>query len=365
MGRMAVPSLQPALEAGMVKRSTRWLWWLVVPLVAGVFAAACWGNDDADPTPTPGATASPTAAVSPSPAGTATPTSPVTPETTATPTVPPGTFAYTVVRGDTLFSIARRFGTTVELLSELNGITDPSQIDAGDVLLIPISGSVTPSPTATTTPGGVSLEIEHGPRGTNRIALTFDMGGRVEPALDIMDFLVANDVHATIFMTGAMAENPNTDAGRQVLGIIDDHRDQFALGNHSYSHPDFRDLTDAEIADELARTELAVAKYTSETMPPLFRPPYGGLDADVLEAVGAAGYAYTIMWDVDTVDWRPPEEGGPSAEDISTKVLNNAQGGSIVIMHLGGYNTFEALPAIVEGLRGRGFELVTVSELLD
>src|SRR5690606_7344180 len=134
---------------------------------------------------------------------------------------------------------------------------------AGDVLLIPAAGSVTPAPSATTAPGGVSRRIENGPRGTNKVALTFDMGGRVEPAIDIMNFLVANEVRATIFMTGSMAENPNTDAGRQVLRIIDDNRGLFELGNHSYGHPDFRDLTDAQIADELARTESAVAKYTS------------------------------------------------------------------------------------------------------
>src|SRR5690606_2098188 len=118
-------------------------------------------------------------------------------------------------------------------------------------------------PTSTTAPGGTSVQYQNGPRGTNKVALTFDMGGRVDPALDIMNYLVANDVEATIFMTGSMAENPNTDYGRRVLGIIDANRDLFEVGNHSYSHPDFRDLTDAEIADELARTEAAVAKYTS------------------------------------------------------------------------------------------------------
>ena len=343
--------------------------WFGFAIVAAVFAAACWGDDgDGEPTPTPGqtttATATATPTGSPSPPGTPATSSP-TAEPTATETPQPGTFSYTVVRGDTLFSIARRFGTTVAILAELNGLADPSQIEAGDVLLIPAAGSVTPAPSATTAPGGVSRRIENGPRGTNKVALTFDMGGRVEPAFDIMNFLVANEVRATIFMTGSMAENPNTDAGRQVLGIIDDNRGLFELGNHSYGHPDFRDLTDAQIADELARTESAVAKYTSATMPPLFRPPYGGVDGDVLEAVGAVGYAYTIMWDVDTIDWRPPEEGGPSADAIAAKVLNNAQGGSIVIMHLGGYNTFEALPAIINGLRDRGFELVRVSELLD
>jgi len=334
----------------------------------GALLAGCWGGDgDATPTATPTqalatSTQTPPVTGTPDPA---TPSATATGETPLTPTTTPvpGAVSYTIVRGDTLFSLARRFGTTVEAITTLNGISDPNGIEVGDTILIPTSG--TPVPTATSAPGGASTRIDHGPRGTNRVALTFDMGGRVEPALDIMNYLVANNVRATIFMTGAMAENQNTDAGRQVLAIIDDHPDLFELGNHSYSHPDFRDLTDAQIADELARTEAAVANHTSARMPPLFRPPYGGVDADVLRAVGAKGYAYTVMWDVDTIDWRPPEDGGPSASAMVTKVLNNAQGGSIVIMHLGGYNTFEALPGIVEGLRAKGLELVRVGEMLE
>ena len=55
---------------------------------------------------------------------------------------------------------------------------------------------------------------------------------------------------------------------------------------------------------------------------------------------------------------------GPTADQIVTKVLSRAQGGSIVLMHLGGYKTFEALPRVVAGLRDAGFELVTLDELL-
>ena len=100
------------------------------------------------------------------------------------------------------------------------------------------------------------------------------------------------------------------------------------------------------------------------TMKPRFRPPFGAYDAAVLEAVGAAGYAITVMWDVDTIDWRPESDGGPTRQQIVDKVLNNAEGGSIVLMHLGGYNTFEALPSIVAGLRARGYEPGTVSDVL-
>jgi peptidoglycan/xylan/chitin deacetylase (PgdA/CDA1 family) len=166
-------------------------------------------------------------------------------------------------------------------------------------------------------------------------------------------------------MTGAMAENRNTDAGRQVLAIIDAQPDLFTLGNHSYTHRDFRTLPAGEIRDELRRSEVAIAPYCSQDPRPFFRPPNGGYDADVLAAVGAAGYPYTITWDIDTIDWRPIQNDppGPTADQIVAKVLANAHGGSIVLMHLGGYETFEALPRIVEGLTGAGYELVTLDEM--
>ncbi len=192
------------------------------------------------------------------------------------------------------------------------------------------------------------------------------MGGRVGDAVPIVRWLVENRVHATIFMTGAMADNTNTDAGREVLALIDAHPELFTLGNHSYTHRDFRTLTAAEIRDELQRTAEALARSCSQDPRPFFRPPNGGYDADVLAAVGAAGYRTTVLWDVDTIDWRPiaNDPPGPTADQMVGKVLDNAQGGSIVLMHLGGYETFEALPRIVDGLQDAGYDLVTLDELL-
>ena len=227
----------------------------------------------------------------------------------------------------------------------------------------------TATPRSTPTPRAqpaASRLVRHGSRTGNDIALTFDMGGRVGDALSIVRWLIDHDVHASIFMTGAMAANPNTDAGRQVLALVDAHPDLFRLGNHSYTHRDFRTLDAAEIRNELGRTEAAIAPYCSQDPQPLFRPPNGGYDADVLAAVGAAGYGYTVTWDIDTIDWRPIKNDppGPTADEIVTKVLANGQGGSIVLMHLGGYETFEALPRVVAGLETAGYDLVTLDQLL-
>jgi peptidoglycan/xylan/chitin deacetylase (PgdA/CDA1 family) len=165
-------------------------------------------------------------------------------------------------------------------------------------------------------------------------------------------------------MTGAMADNQNTDAGRTVLARIETNPGLLVLGNHSYTHTDFRKLTAAEMRDELRRTEAALGRYCTQDPRPLFRPPNGGVNADVLDGVGAAGYRRTVTWDVDTIDWRLEKDGGPSADDIVAKVLANAQGGSIVLMHLGGYHTFEALPRVVAGLADAGLRPVTLDEML-
>jgi peptidoglycan/xylan/chitin deacetylase (PgdA/CDA1 family) len=208
--------------------------------------------------------------------------------------------------------------------------------------------------------------VTHGPRTSNQVALTFDMGGRVGDALAIVNWLLERGVHATIFMTGEMASSVNTNAGREVLGIVQAHPELFTLGNHSYTHRDFRNLTAAEIRDELLRTEASIAPWCSQDLHPFFRPPNGGYNAAVLAAVGAAGYGYTVTWDVDTIDWRPivNDPPGPTADQIIAKVLGNVRGGSIVLMHLGGYETFEALPSIVAGLEARGFTFANLDELL-
>ena len=80
--------------------------------------------------------------------------------------------------------------------------------------------------------------------------------------------------------------------------------------------------------------------------------------------MAAAGYPLTVMWDIDTIDWRPESDGGPTAADIVAKVRANARGGSIVLMHLGGYNTLDALPGILAALREAGLTPATLSEMV-
>jgi peptidoglycan/xylan/chitin deacetylase (PgdA/CDA1 family) len=124
------------------------------------------------------------------------------------------------------------------------------------------------------------------------------------------------------------------------------------------------DLCPAAIVDQLERTESALGGVAPVTTKPWFRPPGGAWDEDVRLAVGTAGWAYVVLWEVDTNDDQPTSEGGPTALDIETKVLSRVEAGSIVLLHLGGWNTRAALPAIVDGLKAKGLETVTLTELL-
>jgi LysM repeat protein len=115
-------------------------------------------------------TATPTSTLTPTPTGTpptATPTATGTPPTatptpTPTATLQPGqTVVYVVRRGDTLYSIARRFGTTVQAIAQINNISNPSRIFAGQKLLIPRGGTVTPVP-PTPPPSSTTYVVKRG-----------------------------------------------------------------------------------------------------------------------------------------------------------------------------------------------------------
>lgn len=369
-------------------------------LAAVLVVGACVPEPDGGSAPPSGA--GPSAAVA-TPSTTPVPTGPSASPSFIRPTPLPSPtfFVYLVRAGDTLSSIGRRFSTNAFSLAVWNRDAYPSldpdsagyapdRIQVGwQLRLIPgklvdeeellrptpspgagataSPGSPSPSPSAAgaATPPPVSRAatvVRHGSRSTPTVALTFDMGGRLDPALDIIGWLIEHDVPATVFPTGRTVAE--TTDGRAVMELVASHRERFDVGNHSWSHPDFRDLDADAMRSQLEQTQTALLATVNVDTRPWFRPPYGGLDDQIPAVVGAAGWTSVVLWDIDTIDWRPESDGGPSAAAIVAKVLDRAEGGSIVLMHLGGYRTLEALPGIVDGLRERGLRPVTLSELL-
>lgn len=221
------------------------------------------------------------------------------------------------------------------------------------------------------------------PNAGPRVALTFDMGGRMVPALKIVKLLIANRVCATIFPTGRQARD--SAEGPQVMALIKAHPELFELGNHTMHHcdlvvggggsPSYTDVnycntakpdpSAAFIQKELLDAEAILEAATGFNVKPYWRAPYGSRDSSVLSAAAEVGYDHHFGWDVDTIDWKPISDGGPTARSMTIKVVDNAKSGSVVLMHLGGFETLDALQAMIDGLRSRGFVLTTLSDMLN
>jgi peptidoglycan/xylan/chitin deacetylase (PgdA/CDA1 family) len=307
--------------------------------------------------------------------------------------------SYTVRGGDTLSSIARAWSTTVAQLQAWNAtshpslIIDPNTLEAGWILIVAGDPGTTPLPTAAPTaiPTPVATGCRAGnrvaagaqqtfttvPDAGHRVALTLDMGGRLDPGIDILNLLIANKVCATIFPTGAMTQ---TAEGQQVMAVIGAHPELFEIGNHTMHHcnlvaggggsPTTAPCAGVTPTADFIRKELTDAaaileQFSGQQPVPYWRPPYGAVNAAVRDAAASVGYTKTFMWDIDTIDWKPIADGGPTAQQIATKVVGNARDGSIVLMHLGGYETLDALAIMIPALRDRGFLLTSLSDLLN
>ncbi|MHB8959474.1 MAG: polysaccharide deacetylase family protein [Candidatus Limnocylindrales bacterium] len=114
---------------------------------------------------------------------------------------------------------------------------------------------------------------------------------------------------------------------------------------------------------ELRVADSTIAALTGRHTTPYWRPPYGAVNTALVTVAARAGWPYAIMWSTDTIDWRPPADGGPTAASVAAKVIANRTAGGIVLMHLGGYPTRNALPAMLTGLRAAGYTATTVSAL--
>jgi peptidoglycan/xylan/chitin deacetylase (PgdA/CDA1 family) len=200
--------------------------------------------------------------------------------------------------------------------------------------------------------------ITHGPRSRPEVALTFDVCQKPsKPAgfdRAVVGILERYQAPATFFLGGDWIRTHPAEA-RQLA-----EQPLFALGNHSWSHPDLRELDDAGIRAEAEKTQKLLLELTGRPNR-LFRLPFGTWSTQVMDTLAGEGL-YVIQWDVVSGDPDPRT----TAEAILAEVKRHARNGSIIIMHANGRgrHTAEALPEVIEYLRGKGFTLVTVPQLL-
>jgi peptidoglycan-N-acetylglucosamine deacetylase len=207
---------------------------------------------------------------------------------------------------------------------------------------------------------GPARIVDRGTTSRLAVALTFDAGADRGYAEYILDVLLYTGVRASFGMTGVWAQQ-NPDLVQRMA--LEGHR----LINHSYDHGSFtglstnsRPLTPEQRWRQLDRTEAILTELTGQSTVPLFRSPYGDTDASVLRDIAARGYAYNILWTVDSRGWLRY-----SAAAIIQRCLQQAQPGAIYVMHVGAASLDgPALPSIIEGLQQAGYTFETIDEIL-
>jgi peptidoglycan/xylan/chitin deacetylase (PgdA/CDA1 family) len=194
--------------------------------------------------------------------------------------------------------------------------------------------------------------VVHGDRGCQQIALTYDAGSGADGAAAILDTLKKHGVISTFFLTGRWVEK-YPDLAKRIAA------EGHEIANHTYSHPDLTKLPPEQALKEIQDGAAAIKKITGQETRPLFREPYGAFDEAERRIVRQAGFSYSVYWDVDTLDWQ-----FPGVDAIAKKIMTKGQNGSIVLMHLNVPDSATASNQVIPQLRAQGYELVTVSRLL-
>ena len=201
--------------------------------------------------------------------------------------------------------------------------------------------------------------ITHGPRDRQQVALTFDLcqspGRTTTLDLPLIDILRREKVPATFFIGGDWMRTHSAEL-RQLAAVP-----YFELANHSWSHPDLRRRSRAEITFQVSRTNTELTRLTGRSSN-YFRLPYGNYNDATLQTLTDL-QQHIIQWDVVSGDPDPQISGAAMRRTIISQLRN----GSIVVMHANGRgrHTAEVLPEIIAYLRERRLRPVTISALLN
>ncbi len=186
-----------------------------------------------------------------------------------------------------------------------------------------------------------------------QIALTFDDGPHPIYTERILKILKKYGVKATFFMIGENITNYTETA----LKVKNEGHE---IGNHTTSHPSCSRICKHTLMKEIIDCSEIILNFLDyETS--IFRPPEGILPNTLLECCSTLEYSI-ILWNIDTRDW-----AHTPAKMIAENVISNASAGDIILMHdyIGkGSPTPDALEIILPKLIEKGYEFVTVSELI-
>ncbi len=198
------------------------------------------------------------------------------------------------------------------------------------------------------------------PTSRRVVALTFDAGSSADGVDSILATLRATGTTATFFLTGDFVRRFPAQARRIAAS--------YPVGNHTASHADLTQLSDAGARVEITQAQSRIRTVTGADPRPWFRFPFGARNARTIADVNGQGYV-AVRWTVDTLGWQGVAKGGRSVASVTQRVLAGARPGAIVLMHVGANpddgSTLDAaaLRGVISGLQARGYTFVTLQAM--
>lgn len=192
--------------------------------------------------------------------------------------------------------------------------------------------------------------VYHGNPNTSRVALAINVAWGEEYLPEILKILAEEKTKATFFLVGSWVK-----AFPELTKELNSGGHE--LGNHGLYHGHPLRMKREELKRIITENEKLIQAVTRSRIANLFAPPYGEISPLIVSAAGELGYQ-TIMWSVDSVDWK-----NPAPEILLNRVLSKIEAGGIILLHPTA-PTKTALRELIRSLRKKGLEPGTVSEVL-
>jgi peptidoglycan/xylan/chitin deacetylase (PgdA/CDA1 family) len=202
---------------------------------------------------------------------------------------------------------------------------------------------------------GQARKVTRGPAGTDQIAITIDDGYCADCVAAYVRFAETSGIHITFSPNGAFQEywNPHAPTLR---GLVE--AGQVQIGNHTFSHPDLKKLTDAQVRAELERNEQWIQATFGVTTRPWYRPPFGFHDDRVDAVAGSLGYTRVLMWNGSFGDARLL-----TPDVLMAQARKYLEPGVVMLGHANHPTVTQLFGQIEDLLRERNLEPVTLDEM--